>query len=193
MLDIICCPDCYGSVMESKEILTCMCCGKKLPIIDGIYSLLPSQALKDTRAENNSDYKKWIIISSDSLSNYFENGSKLYYLIHHSAHKLIHNYCRQNLKGGLFLDLGCGTGAHYPYYQETISNVIGLDINIKSLQQIKKRFPKAFLIQGDCYKLPIKSSAIQGVISIYNLEHLFFCRKPCPRFCGFWLKEESFM
>ncbi|MBI2252542.1 MAG: methyltransferase domain-containing protein [Armatimonadetes bacterium] len=49
-----------------------------------------------------------------------------------------------------------------------------MDNNLDSLNKIRQIYPEAFLIQGDCYFLPFQEQSIKQIISIYNLEHLYY-------------------
>lgn len=167
------CPDCRKAVeVPDDKSLVCALCRRIYPVEDGVHVLMPSRAPEDNRGANDAEYQKWLKVSSDLLQNFYERGSPLLHAIHHSSHKTAARYCRKLPSAGLTLDLGCGAGAHYPYYRD-LKNVVGLDISMDNLRRVKAEYPEASLVRGNCYRLPFKDSAFQVVLSMYNLEHLF--------------------
>tara|TARA_B100000315_G_scaffold231369_1_gene242635 strand:+ start:242 stop:1123 length:882 start_codon:yes stop_codon:yes gene_type:complete len=174
ILEILQCPDCSGAIEQPDDTrLLCQNCSREYPIIDGIYSMLPSHSLKDTRFDNNKCFEQWRKISSEVLHDYFINGNKLFNFIHNSSHKAGNDIADLSDESGWSLDIGCGTGAHFPYYSN-LSRVVGIDINLKSLKLIRKSHPTATLIHGDMYFMPLKSDVFKYVFSIYILEHSYF-------------------
>lgn len=63
------------------------------------------------------------------------------------------------------LDIGCG--AHPDFLPAEVQ--IGLDIDFESLQQSRKRFPKAHFVCGDGERLPFSDGAFDSIVSKVTL------------------------
>ena len=174
ILEILQCPDCSGAIEQPDDTrLLCPNCSREYPIIDGIYSMFPSRSLKDTRFDNDKCFEKWGKIYFKVFHDYFEYGNKLFNYIHHSSHKAVRKFSDLSGESEWLIDIGCGTGAHYPYHAN-LSRVVGIDTNLESLRLIRKNHPTAILIHGDMYFMPFKSGVFKYALSIYNLEHSYF-------------------
>lgn len=178
VVNILRCVECSGRNLRynaSKLALLCADCGRVFAVNadDGIIDMFPKNPRKLPDIYDNPHYRAWQAVSSEALSGYFENNNIIFNAIHHSAHKNLARFSQKKKTDGRILDLGCGTGAHYPYY-DNIESVIGVDMNMDSLRKIKKRYPRALLIRGDCYNLPLVESAVSQIYSVYNLEHLWY-------------------
>lgn len=68
------------------------------------------------------------------------------------------------------LDMGCGTGDHFPYIQS--EKIIGLDILDEMLNKARKKYPNAELIKGDIFSMPFENKSIESIVSHSVLEHL---------------------
>ena len=83
------------------------------------------------------------------------------------------------LKGGLWLDLGCGFGEDTFYIAQHISrNVIGLELDEIKLFRAKKKFqgedhplPVTFCV-GDALQLPFRPGRFDAILMTEVLEHL---------------------
>lgn len=174
LISIFQCPDCEGEIHKSADdLLACRNCRRDYPMVDGIYSLLPLKSLKDTRTDNDANFAKWLTIYAEWMHDYIEHGNCVYNRIHHSAHKAAKSFIDTVDSSGWGLDLGCGAGAHFPYYTDP-SRVIGMDINLDGLKLIKEKYPEAVLVHGDMYALPFKPVSLGYAVSVYNLEHAYF-------------------
>lgn len=173
LCQILCCPDCRGPLrFGDNELPACQTCYRVFDVTDGILILLPLNSLPDAR-QNDPDYQKWCRISGELLTSYFENGNRVFNIIHHSSHRVAARMLAASGFGnGWTLDLGCGTGAHYGHYPD-LERVIGLDISLSSLRMIRRHHPDALLVQGDVYRLPFASGRLARIVSIYNLEHIY--------------------
>jgi SAM-dependent methyltransferase len=88
-----------------------------------------------------------------------------------TAHRLLDRWTYE-YKDGIVLEIGCGHGHHLVYGQNNYRNYIGLDIEFKYLNILHQRFPATRIVNGDAYQLPFKDRSIDGVLLIYNFEHL---------------------
>jgi uncharacterized protein len=55
LLEILACPACKGDIMEKENIIICLKCGKKYPVVDGIPVMLIDEAIT---SEGERDDKK---------------------------------------------------------------------------------------------------------------------------------------
>ncbi len=92
----------------------------------------------------------------------------------------------QNIKpGSIVVDLACGAGADLFLLSKKTENstLIGIDFSYNMLERAKNNFEKqgikAFFIQADLKKLPLKNNSVDIIISnagihlVYEKKHLF--------------------
>lgn len=177
LIAILQCPVCKSGdiidVRPEKSGLECTQCSKLYNITeDNIVQMDVPISKPVPEIYSNPEYLKWKEYQSEALSNVFYKFS-LFKIIHDWGHKYITGWFKENEKNNWILDLGCGDGAHYDYY-ESLKSVIGTDNDINSLRVIRKNHPDAYLVQSDCANLPFKDNNIGSVFSIYMLEHIYF-------------------
>lgn len=64
-------------------------------------------------------------------------------------------FLRDHVKrGSQVLDMGCGFGGDFHKWGRIGANVIGADPSEFSLQEARRRFPDASLLEGDIFKVP---------------------------------------
>ncbi|MCH7641600.1 class I SAM-dependent methyltransferase, partial [Patescibacteria group bacterium] len=93
---------------------------------------------------------------------------------HRAREKLILSVINKYAKGGLFLDVGCGTGLilrHLP------KGSVGVDINPRSIERARVHAPKSKLIIADIEKLPFKDSTFSTIVCTDVLEHVLVPNK----------------
>jgi len=69
---------------------------------------------------------------------------------------------------GLILEIGCGSGI----FINKVNNVIGVDINLSTLKNIKRDKPGQLLVQADARHLPFKNDSFCFIASFLMLEHI---------------------
>ncbi len=76
-----------------------------------------------------------------------------------------------NIRDGITIDVGCGTGSNLKALESARLNVIGLDRSRFALSFTRKkgRFP---LMVGDLNELPVKTNSVGLIIAMDLLEHL---------------------
>ena len=176
LLEILKCPNCGGQEIRNvhTDKLKCRSCANEYSITnDGIIQMMVPSGLPKPAIYDDPDYKKWQEINPEVVSDDVEKGNLLFYTIYHSAHLYISNWQNEQKDINWIVDIGCGQGIHYHYF-DSIENVIGVDMNLITLQKLKKKYPQALLIQADILNLPIVDSQISAVISVYTFEHIYY-------------------
>ena len=69
-------------------------------------------------------------------------------------------------KGGLVLDLACGTGRHTIPLSKEGYGVVGLDVSLKLLKIAKHRSPQIQLVKGDMRHLPFNGEVFSTAVSM---------------------------
>ena len=104
---------------------------------------------------------------------YYSNMNAVFRYIHLSAHRKLHGWWEESKPKGWTIDLGCGTGDHLAFLGDE-PDVVEVDMSGGALRAARRRFPGALLIQADVYNLPFRPGSIRNILSIYNLEHLWY-------------------
>lgn len=73
------------------------------------------------------------------------------------------NLCLNGQSIGSILDIGTGTGIFAEAFLKQNKTVIGLDINQKMLEFVRKFLPKIFLIRGIIESLPVADKSVDLV------------------------------
>ncbi|MCW3983106.1 MAG: class I SAM-dependent methyltransferase [Candidatus Bathyarchaeota archaeon] len=77
------------------------------------------------------------------------------------------SFLKNHLKrGGVVLDVACGTGRHLTTLSEAGFDMVGLDASANLLRIAKQRQPSAQLVRGDMRFLPFKTDAATAAISM---------------------------
>jgi ubiquinone/menaquinone biosynthesis C-methylase UbiE/uncharacterized protein YbaR (Trm112 family) len=176
ILHMMKCPDCDGQkiVRKSSQKLQCQDCMREYSILDnGIIQMYIPEKIVRPEIYEDPEFKKWSKVKADALTQYFENENWLFNKIHHSGHKYLSKWRNDVKEINWIVDIGCGGGAHYPYYKD-LDNVVGIDLNIDSLNEVKEKYPNAILIQGDMCNLPLIDDTVSAIMSIYVLEHIYY-------------------
>lgn len=83
-----------------------------------------------------------------------------------------HKVCKDLREYGdcTVVDLGCGTGDHFPYIQS--KDIIGVDVNDDRLSIARTKFPYVDVRKESIFNLSFKDNSISSIVSIGTLEHL---------------------
>jgi SAM-dependent methyltransferase len=120
------------------------------------------------RQPSEEDLAKWAKINNDLLDWLYTGltGS-----LQIRGHKLIDQWAAKFVDRTV-LEVGCGHGHHLLYGQNDYSNFIGLDIEYKFVDTLRKLHPGSLVLTGNAYHLPLGDNSIDCVLSMYNFEHL---------------------
>jgi tRNA (uracil-5-)-methyltransferase TRM9 len=75
-------------------------------------------------------------------------------------------------KGEKVLDLGCGNGRFYPWFQEKEVEYVGIDFSPRLIEIAKKNFSQGNFYLGNAFELPFKNSEFNAVFAIALLHHI---------------------
>ncbi|MEW6264265.1 MAG: methyltransferase domain-containing protein [Thermodesulfobacteriota bacterium] len=160
-----------GLVRDESGLVFCPDCRHSYPANGGIPDFRPPAPWPLPRLYQDDDYLAWLDFQSKSKEYFYKPGSLMAY-VQNAGHRIIRRMCRRRRLGHL-LDLGCGDGHHYPYLDQT-DGYLGLDMDQKSLEAARSRFPRLSLIRADACNIPINDGQVDAVISIYALEHFIY-------------------
>jgi ubiquinone/menaquinone biosynthesis C-methylase UbiE len=170
VLEILRCPLCLtGNIVGGADDYRCTFCGSGFQPEGGILDLRGEPSIRMPRIYKDRHYQKWTQSLSDSQDYYYESNPVVSY-VQNAGHRAVQRM-RRGRKQGITLDLGCGDGAHCRYLNPC-DDYLGIDMDQRSLEKLKMRFPEFPALKGDGYNLPIKDETIDCIISIYNLEHM---------------------
>lgn len=100
----------------------------------------------------------------------FNKGELVYY-----EHVSRYFFASQFVKNKLVLDVACGSGyGSYYLLEKGAKQVVGIDIDQKTIEYAKKRYKKKNLIfiKGSAENLPLQEKAFDLVVSLETIEHL---------------------
>ena len=83
--------------------------------------------------------------------------------------KIFDKYATNGLK---VMDLGCGNGRIYPYFEKLNADYIGVDQSETLLKIAKEKYPKAILIKGDMMEIPAENGSIDLLVCLRSFHHL---------------------
>lgn len=171
LLKMLCCPLCYGVVVDNGRCLSCKSCAQEYPILDGIPDMRvyesPScasefnkqQAIYETvlhDEEAETDYEKGVIRTF---------GTKTRLMVKNWAMEI------DKTSASSVLDYGCGTGQVSRVMAHHIKPLFAFDISEKSLR--KNMFENGVLgVLANSLYLPFKERAFNIVCINGVLHHI---------------------
>jgi len=171
LLKVLCCPMCYGVVMDNGSCLLCKSCAQEYPILDGIPDMRVyessacvnefnrNQALYEARLhdeEAESDYEKRVIRTF---------GTK--------TRAMVENWAMEMDKASTskVLDYGCGTGQVSRVMARCVKPIFAFDISEKSLRK-NIRDNDVIGVLANSFYLPFKERAFVTVCINGVLHHI---------------------
>ncbi len=86
--------------------------------------------------------------------------------------ELLHRVLLERLpKDGLIVDAGCGTARLPIYFQRLGYRCVGLEIDHNACVIGRENEPRALLVQADVRRIPLRSQAVDAVVSLGVVEH----------------------
>jgi len=171
-LAVLRCPSCRASGLTvESESLACPGCGRTYSFQSGVADLVVDLPLSPPRICEDPHYRRWVS-SRFQAHDYFYDQTSLVGRVQRAGHLAVRRMAEE-LPEGLTLDLGYGTGAHYPYLRNPAQS-FGLDIDQPSLERLKALYPDFFVVRGDAYNLPLKDHSVSCIVNVHNLEHMVF-------------------
>jgi len=181
LLKYMCCPDCKQDFIlkikkeNEKEIITgilsCQRCKKEYPVVEGVPVILDSKKLKHF-SKTKKNWENWWkkIRGWDDVY--------LYDMLWKKALKNLYGeplYKKEDFKGKLVLDAGCGIGRHIKsdFSKFECKEIIGIDLGMMQVFEAKKtnQAPNAHFVQADLTHLPFKKGIFDVIVSDGVLHH----------------------
>ncbi len=171
LLDILCCPKCFGELtctsekQDGEQIetgkLTCAECGVDYPIINSIPRFVES----DNYA--SSFGLQWNLFKSEQIDS--QNGSKL----SEDRFYTETGWDKSWMKGKLVLDAGCGAGRFLDVSSQSGAEVVGIDLSI-AVDAAKINMAgrdNVHLVQASIYELPFRPDTFDACYCIGVVQH----------------------
>lgn len=172
VLDMLACPNCYGSLSLNKNKLHCEDCQSNYPIRDGIPILLPEAASNKESSEQGKKYQKRYWDLETEAARYQTELTPM------AAYKRVTERSlpirmAKIAAGEIVLDAGCGSGRQLIDISQR-NKIIGLDRSFTMLTRARKKANKenSFFVVGDVLSPPFKSGVFNCVISVRLIQHL---------------------
>ena len=163
LLAALWCPDDHGALRDDGDAATCVSCGRRYPVIDGVLSFLEGAELSevDRREQQDRDEEAaWY----DSIWPAYVDKVEL------AAHA---EPLGQPV--GPVLDLGSGPGRVTEYLARELGYpVLALDYSLESLRLLVGRCEglDVLAVHGDARALPLRDASVGGATSSQCYEHL---------------------
>lgn len=168
IVDILCCPECQcqcGLIEETiPSILVCQICYRPYIILNDIPRFVASDTYVGSFSFEWNKHRQSQLDSASGLTRaeemFFERTG----------------FTKEELKGKLILDAGCGIGRFTEICQKYGAVVVGVDLSY-SVEVAKKNVPDATIIQADIHNLPFKAESFDLVFSLGVIHHTSDTRK----------------
>ncbi len=182
-LDLLACPFCRGhldfSGADEKTLhagtLTCSCCEKRFPIVDGIPQFIQPEALTgfNRRFARMYDWFSWGYRAFSKIAFAYIGMDE------ETGRREVTD--RLEPRGGKVLEVSVGPGVNLPYLMNRpdVGEMFGLDISLGQLQRCQSYVAKkgwdADLFLGNGEQLPFKDDSFEGVFHVGGIN--FFNNK----------------
>lgn len=160
---ILCCPVCKSELLITDRII-CTNCGKSYLIIKGIPRFTPSDSYVGSFSFEWNKHTNHLLDSVSGLTHaenmFFERTG----------------LDRQELKGKLVLDAGCGTGRFVEVVKKYGGHVVGIDLSC-SVGATVRNVPGVEVLQADIMSLPFKKESFDIIFSLGVIHHTYNTEK----------------
>ena len=174
VVSILCCPQCKGNLKYIKNTkqhwqfpdawLLCSDCSNEYPIVEDVPLFADSDKYVDTFSMEWDKHKQTQLDSVSGLTRademFFERTG----------------FTKEEIKGKLILDAGCGIGRFTEVVKKYGGNIIGIDLS-NSVYFAVNNVPDATIIQADIHNLPFKENSFDYVFSLGVIHHTSDTRK----------------
>ncbi len=202
LLDLLRCADCRRNALEpvayraaadgaiEEGELRCRQCGARFPVINGIPRMLPAPlraALARFHPAFFARHPELVPAGAGAVDDGVRRtleGFSYQHVKLNRAHFEPERW-RQNFTSSLpvppdffagarGLDLGCGEGRHAYWAHAFGAEVVGVDLSegVEVARQVLADCPRAHVVQGDVYHLPVRPAAFDFAYSLGVLHHL---------------------
>ncbi|MCB9252847.1 MAG: class I SAM-dependent methyltransferase [Flavobacteriales bacterium] len=85
---------------------------------------------------------------------------------------LLGTFCKENLRAGRMIDLGCGPGQSTKFvYDSGLKNILGTDLSEEMVKVASNLFPEIEFETADMLKLNYSESTFGSAIAFYSIVH----------------------
>lgn len=92
-------------------------------------------------------------------------------LSHKPLERHLLNYFAEMVQGRI-CDVGCGPGHVAAYLQGRSSDVIGVDLADRMVEEAQRAHPTIPFVQADMRQLPFEDGSLAGIVAFYSLIHI---------------------
>ncbi|MCX7858328.1 MAG: class I SAM-dependent methyltransferase [Deltaproteobacteria bacterium] len=156
--ELLCCPECGGLLLESKERLKCEACDKAYAVVNGIPRFVETELYVENFGFQWNKHKR----------TQFDNEKKT---PSESFLRTI-GLSPEVVKDKLVLDAGCGSGRYSDVINRWGGKVIAMDLS-SAVEACYENLGNrgVMVVQGDILKPPLKKESFDVVFSIGVLHH----------------------
>lgn len=160
LVNALCCPTCKSELRITDSVSICTHCGKYYFIVNGIPRFTPSDSYVGSFSFEWDKHRNHLLDSVSGLTRaedmFFERTG----------------LDRQELKGKLVLDAGCGTGRFSEVVMKYGGHVVGVDMSC-SVEEAVENVPGAEVLQADIMNLPFRKESFDIVFSLGVIHHTY--------------------
>lgn len=164
LLDILCCPDCKGTLNAD---LHCASCNVKYPIVRGIPRFVPADNYAESFGFQWNRFPRTQLDSSSGVP------------ITRNRFFTSTNWTAEELRGKRVLDVGCGSGRFAEVALSAGARVVAVDYSsaVDACRANLGDNPNLDVVQADVYRLPFRAEAFDFVYCLGVLQHTPDVRK----------------
>ena len=169
---ILRCTSCQGSLEQQSGGMKCVQCGHLFPLVDGVMRFVDAQEYA------GSFGFQWLKHDRTQLDDETSRRSEVDF-----TEKT--GLTREDLRGKLVLDVGCGMGRYAEVVTRWGARVVGIDLSRAveaAARNLKER--EAFVLQADVFHLPFAPESFDLIYSLGVLHHTPSCEQAFKRLPG---------
>ena len=124
---------------------------------------------------NDNMWQRWIEAATQIYDPIYYEGNSLVNRVNDSGHRLIETKFNSSMYFDKVLEVGAGTGRHFPFVKHAYGQYVMSDISSDLLDKAKALHGSGASLSyelADATKLHYGDNQFDRLISVYNLEHL---------------------
>lgn len=165
VLSVLQCLACRGRLEATAGGLTCIGCGRKYPLVNGVIRFVDEQQYA------GSFGFQWHVHAQTQLDTKESTRSE-------RAFRRRTGFRPEDLAGKLVLDVGCGMGRFAEVATRWGAHVVGIDLSLAAEVAAKNLQERtATIFQADVFKLPFAPASFDFIYSIGVLHHTPDCER----------------
>jgi SAM-dependent methyltransferase len=88
-------------------------------------------------------------------------------------HEVAYEYAQDLVRGRRVLEVGCGEGYGTARLASVTSGIVGVDYDALTVAHAAKRYPQARFVRANLAALPVRSGAVDAVVTLQVIEHVW--------------------